>query len=151
MEGANFKKLNGQDLGHLIDLLKIYEDVFEMRDFKSPDSNYLVSLLSDNKIIFYVAIVDDKVVGGLTAYILPSVYFPSSEVYIYDLAVISEYRRRGIGKELLAALKDYCIIMQVKEIFVQADLEDQHAIDFYNATGGKPERVVHFTYDMKQQ
>ena len=143
-------KLSNQHLGYLTDLLKVYEDVFEMRDFKRPDSHYLSSLLSDNTVFFYVALADNKVVGGLTGYFLPSVYLPYYEVYIYDLAITTQYQRKCIGRGLISSLKEYCYKLNVKEIFVQADLEDQHAINFYKATGGNPESAVHFSYDLTE-
>jgi ribosomal protein S18 acetylase RimI-like enzyme len=144
-----YKKLEIGDLSHLTELIKVYEEVFEMEDFTLPNAQYLQSLLEKETVIFYVAITDIKVVGGLTAHILPSTYFPSSEVYIYDLAVETDFQRKGIGRELINSLKEYCASMQLKEIFVQADLEDRHAIEFYQATGGIAESVVHFSYELK--
>lgn len=144
-----YKKLEAGDLGYLTQLIKVYEEVFEMEDFTLPAAQYLQSLLEQETIIFYAAIIDKKVVGGLTAYILPSTYYPSSEVYIYDLDVKTEFQRKGIGRQLINSLKEYCARLGLKEVFVQADLEDRHAIDFYQATGGIAESVVHFSYKLK--
>ncbi len=143
-----YKKLEIEDLSCLTELIKLYEEVFEMEDFTLPDAQYLQSLLEKETVIFYAAIIDKKVVGGLTAHILPSTYFPSSEVYIYDLAVETEFQRKGIGRQLINSLKEYCASLRLKEVFVQADLEDRHAIDFYQATGGIAESVVHFSYEL---
>jgi ribosomal protein S18 acetylase RimI-like enzyme len=140
--------LHGQDLKHLTALIKLYEYVFKMQDFKMPDSDYLQKLLTNENIIFYTAIFDNLIVGGLTAHILPSTYFPSSEIYIYDLAVDTQFQRKGIGSQLITSLKDYCAKLGMKEIFVQADIEDQYAVDFYESTGGKAERVIHFSYKL---
>ena len=90
--------------------------------------------------------IDKKVVGGLTAHVLPLTYFPSSEVYVYDLAVETEFQRKGIGRQLINSLKEYRAGLHFKEVFVQADLEDGHALEFYRATGGMAESVVHFSY-----
>ena len=106
-------------------------------------------MLEKETVIFYAALIDKKVVGGLTAHILPSTYFPSSEIYIYDLAVLTEFQRKGIGRQLISSLKEYCANLRFKEVFVQADLEDQHALDFYQATGSIVENVVHFSYAFK--
>jgi len=145
------QKLIEQDLDRLIALIRLYEDVFEMHNFVMPQSNYLQNLLIDETIIFYTALLNNVVVGGLTAHILPSTYYPSSEVYIYDLAVKTEHQRKGIGKQLIASLKAYCAKQGVKEIFVQADVVDKHALDFYNATGGIAENVIHFSYSLTKQ
>jgi ribosomal protein S18 acetylase RimI-like enzyme len=144
-----YKKLEIEDLSCLTELIKLYEEVFEMEDFTLPAAQYLQSLLEKETVIFYAAIINNKVVGGLTAHILPSTYFPSSEVYIYDLAVETEFQRKGIGRQLINSLKEYCASLRLKEVFVQADLEDQHALDFYQATGGIAESVVHFSYKLK--
>ena len=145
---THYKKLTDSDLHHLIALIRLYEDVFEMRNFIMPNHDYLQTLLHQESPFFVVALLDDVVIGGLTAHILPSTYFPSSEIYIYDLAVRTEHQRKGIGRELIASLKKYCASLGMKEIFVQADIEDQHALDFYNATGGAAERVIHFSYSL---
>ncbi|MDD4971678.1 MAG: GNAT family N-acetyltransferase [Paludibacter sp.] len=144
----HYKKLGSGDLDQLKALLKIYADVFNLDEFIMPDSSYLNQLLDSGNILFYVAIYEQHIVGGLTAHILPSTYNPSSEAYIYDLAVYGQYQRSGIGRQLINSLNRYCKSVGIKEVFVQADSEDQHAIEFYRSTGGKPEQVVHFTYDL---
>lgn len=148
---TEYQKLESGDLSLLIQLIKLYEVVFEMENFTLPDVEYLQSLLENKSVIFYVAVIENKVVGGLTAHILPSTYFPSSEVYIYDLAVRTEFQRTGIGRQLIDALKKYCADLGLKEVFVQADLEDRHALDFYKATGGIAESVVHFSYELNSK
>ncbi len=141
------QKLNTSEIGKLTELVGLYERVFEMQDFQLPPQDYLQSLLENDQIVFYVAVDDEGIViGGLTAYMLPSVYYSASEVYIYDLAVENAWQRMGIGRNLIEALKNYGKSLGCKYIFVQADLVDQHAIDFYHSTGGIKEDVVHFDY-----
>ena len=143
-----YQKLQNQDLVLLAQLVSLYEEAFEMEDFELPDEDYLLSLLENEGMIFYVATLNGQVLGGLTAHILPSVYEPTSEVYVYDLAVKANYQRQGIAKQLLAELAKECLKLGFKEIFVQADIEDQHAIDFYKATGGSAAEVIHFSYSL---
>jgi ribosomal protein S18 acetylase RimI-like enzyme len=144
---AEFYKLTVDDADTLVKQIRLYEEVFEMADFEMPPVDYLQDLLAKEQVFFFVAVLGGaEVIGGLTAYVLPSVYFAASEIYIYDLAVKAEHQRKGIGTRLINELKTYCAPLGHKEIFVQADLEDQHALDFYRATGGSPESVVHFSY-----
>ena len=81
---------------------------------------------------------------------MPSTYFEANEVYIYDLAVAKEYQRKGIGKKLLGELANICKQNGESEFFVQADIDDEHALEFYRSTGGVAEEVIHFSYDTKQ-
>lgn len=98
---------------------------------------------------FLVAELDNKIVAGLTAHDLPSTYFESNEVYVYDLAVTKEHQRNGIGKQLLAELAKICKTKGESEFFLQADFDDINAIEFYRSCGGMEENVIHFSYDTK--
>lgn len=139
------KKLYAGDLHYLKDLVRLYARVFE-EDIKIPDDGHLQHLLERDHIIFYVALRKNRVVGGLTAHVLPSVYFSSSEVYVYDLAVDRKYQRQGIGAELMLELQHYCRSLGYKEIFVQTDAVDKHALNFYEKIGGAREDVFHFSF-----
>jgi aminoglycoside 3-N-acetyltransferase I len=144
----NIIKLAQDDLPRLSGLIKLYERVFEMKPFAIPPAEYLNALLKNPGVIFFVAEDEGKIVEGLTAHVLHSVYFTSAEVYVYDLAVSEELQRKGIGTQLMKALREYCRQQGYREVFVQADRPDQHALDFYQKTGGLPEDVIHFTYPL---
>jgi len=103
--------------------------------------------LSSENFIVLAAFAENEVVGGLTAYELPMYYSDSSEIFLYDLAIKPEYQRRGIGKGLMQRLTAHCIQQGIKEFFVMAHAEDEHAIEFYHATGGESENVVNFLFE----
>ncbi len=143
--------LESGDLHKLRDLIKLYEDVFEMKDFAMPSDEYLQSLLHKDGITFLVAEKDGEIVGGLTAHDLPSTYFEANEVYVYDLAVAKNHQRTGIGKNLLKELAVICERKGEREFFLQADIDDQDALDFYRSTGGAAENVIHFSYSTRRK
>jgi aminoglycoside 3-N-acetyltransferase I len=143
------KQLAADDTSEFIEMLRLFEDVFEMKDFQMPGEDYLTALLGRKDFLVFEAVLENEIVGGLTAHILPSYYFESSEVYIYDLAVKTSFQRKGIGKKLLRALTEYCRRKGYKEVFVQADEPDIHALEFYRSTGGRAKKVVHFYYPIK--
>lgn len=140
------KHLGKNDLLFAKQLFSLFQTVFEMKKTSELSDPYLIYLLEKSEFIMLSALNEDKVVGGLTAYQLPMYYSEGSEMFIYDIAVHPEFQRTGIGKKLVAALKKYCHEKGIKEFFVAANEEDEHALDFYRATGGKQEKVVHFTY-----
>jgi aminoglycoside 3-N-acetyltransferase I len=82
----------------------------------------------------------------LTAYELAGYYSETSEIFIYDIAVNPAFQQKGLGKQLLLSLKEYATQKNISAIFVDANEEDEHALDFYHATGGKAEKVIQFTY-----
>jgi aminoglycoside 3-N-acetyltransferase I len=144
----SYKLLDQADISLLTQLIRLYAEVFETAGFTMPSKDHLKSLLHNQQIIFCVAISGENVVGGLTAHVLPSVYQTANEVYLYDLAVNEEHQRQGVGKNLISFLKNLCVQAGYKEMYVQANAEDNAAIDFYRITGAQPENVVHYTYNI---
>lgn len=142
------RKLSQNDLKQFIELISVFEDVFEMKNFQMPNQSYLQSLLDRDDFFVFVSILEGRVVGGLTAYLLRQYYSEKPLVYIYDLAVQTYLQRKGIGKSLIASINSYCKEKGMEEVFVQADLADDYALDFYKATGGRAEDVVHFYYPL---
>jgi aminoglycoside 3-N-acetyltransferase I len=143
-----FEILTTTDYHQLTELLDVYKEAFGLTDFRQPPADYLKTLLHHPTMLFLVATRNGKVVGGLTAFTLPSVYYPASELYIYDLAIRPKNQRQGIGTALLKELREHCTRSGIKEIFVQADRPDRHAIEFYRKNGGTPEDVIHFSFDV---
>ncbi|MGN6646639.1 MAG: GNAT family N-acetyltransferase [Cytophaga sp.] len=141
-------KLGPYQADAFVELLDIFKEVFAMRNFKLPANKHLEELLQQDDFFVFVAVSEGKIVGGLTAYRLMQYYSEAPLVYIYDIAVLKRYQRKGIGKKLILGIKDYCREIGVEEIFVQADDEDEHALDFYRATGAKESKVTHFTYPL---
>ena len=142
------KKLGRQDLDKFVALIQVFEDVFEMKMFRMPSKDYLKSVLEKEGFFVFVALLNNQVLGGLTAYTIHQYYAEKPLVYIYDLAVKREFQRQGIGKKLIQSTTDYCKANGMEEVFVQADVEDDYAIEFYQSTGGTPEKVIHFSYPL---
>jgi len=141
------KRLNESDLRFFKSLIDLFNIVFEEDRSNIGNDENLSGLLGNAQFIVIAALAEQEVVGGLTAYELPMYYADHSEVFVYDLAVKPEYQRMGIGKELIRSLKADCSRKGVREFFVLAHEEDEHAIEFYRSTGGKSERVVNFLYE----
>jgi aminoglycoside 3-N-acetyltransferase I len=93
-----------------------------------------------------VATEEGVVVGGLTAHVLPMTRNRSSELFLYDLAVRTDRRRRGIGRALVEELLALAKSVGIRTTFVPADDEDTHALDFYRALGGAASPVTFFTF-----
>jgi aminoglycoside 3-N-acetyltransferase I len=83
------------------------------------------------------------VVGGLAAYELEKFEQERSEIYIYDLAVDAEHRRRGIATALIRQLQNIAAARAAHVIFVQADIDDAPAVELYTKMGVR-ENIAHF-------
>ncbi len=124
----------------------LYADVFgdaaSYADAK-PDHAYLSALLSQSGNIALVAVSGDTVIGALTAYTLPKFEQARSELYIYDLAVAANWRRRGVATALIAKVQMIARKTGAWVVFVQADYGDDPAVALYTKLGTR-EDVMHF-------
>ncbi|OCX51710.1 hypothetical protein BEL04_16985 [Mucilaginibacter sp. PPCGB 2223] len=142
------KQLSTTDLDLTQQLFILLQQVFGAEHPIKVSKTYTQRLLANPVFVAFAAIVYGELAGGLTGYISPMYNGEISELYIYDIAVKPEFQRRGIGKQLIAFTKDYCSKSGMSAMYVQANAEDEHALDFYRSSGGREHKVVHFTYTL---
>src|SRR5579863_8685566 len=132
-ENYKIVRLGKSDAVLLKRLVNLFNDVFEPGNTKQPATAHLNKLLTKKEFIAVAAVMNNEVIGGLTAYELPLYYSNHKEAYLYDIAVSRQHQHSGVGKKLIAALKKYCKQNGIKLFFVEANEEDTHATKFYNS------------------
>lgn len=136
-----FKKItNTNDLESLI---SVYNTVFETDN--NSNIEYLKSIISNNSIYNLGAYVDNKIIRGLTAYEL-ALLSTNKEFYIYDIGVLSEYRKMKVGTNLINELKIEAKKRNISTIFVEAESDDEVAVDFYRSLKEEEIGVQHFNF-----
>ena len=66
-----------------------------------------------------------------------------TEMFLYELGVHEDYRRRGIGTALVSALRDLAIERGCYGMWVLTDADNEAALGAYAAAGGvKPQPQV---------
>ena len=144
MDGALIvRRLDRSDVTAAKALFALFADVFET-DHTEVSNEYAAELLERTDFWAYVAQLDNVVIGGLTAHTLPMTRSESAEIFLYDLAVDASMQRRGIGRQLVANLVADAAAAGIDVVFVPADNEDTHALDFYRAIGGQSAEVTMF-------
>jgi aminoglycoside 3-N-acetyltransferase I len=141
-----YRRLRADDLPLMQGLLHVFAHAFEEPDtfFSAPPrESYLRQLLGRDNFIALAALQENRVVGGLTAYVLEKYEQERSEIYIYDLAVAEAHRRKGIATGLIRRLQELARSFHAWVIFVQADPPDEPAIRLYASLGTR-EDVHHF-------
>jgi len=140
------RALGAFDIVGFRSLLALFGSAFDDRETylsAQPDDNYLRRLLASDTFIAVAAFDGATLIGGIAAYILPKFEQARSELYIYDLAVDAQYRRRGVATALIAELRKLAVDRGVYVIYVQADYGDDAAIALYTKHGTR-EDVMHF-------
>lgn len=144
--GFDIRLLDAGDAALMADMNVLFGEVFDDPGSYAaapPDTLYLARLLRGEAFIAIAALVGDRVVGGLAAYVLPKFEQARNEVYLYDLAVHADHRRRGIATGLIEALQREASARGAWVIYVQADHGDDPAIALYTKLGLR-EDVLHF-------
>ncbi len=142
------RHLSSDDVDQMNALLRTFGEVFDDAATyveSRPSADYLRRLLGGDSFIAIVALEDDEVIGGMAAYELRKFEQERSEIYIYDLAISSQNRRRGIATALVERLKTVARDRGAYVMFVQSDtgVEDEPAIALYTKLGTR-EEVLHF-------
>jgi aminoglycoside 3-N-acetyltransferase I len=148
--GYTYRHLTSADVPLLKSLLAVFGEAFnqvETYEQATPSDEYLAALLGKPHFIAIAAFSGERVVGGLAAYVLEKFEQERSEIYIYDLAVLEEHRRRGVATGVIGELKRIAAALGAYVIFVQADLEDGPAIALYESLGTK-ETAHHFDIEV---
>jgi ribosomal protein S18 acetylase RimI-like enzyme len=140
------RALNSSDIADFRSMLALFGSAFDDRNTylsAQPDDDYLRRLLASDTFIAVAAFDGMTLIGGIAAYVLPKFEQARSEVYIYDLAVHEQHRRKGVATSLIEKLKRLAAERGAYIIYVQADYGDDAAIALYTKLGMR-EDVMHF-------
>lgn len=146
----DIRRLGPCDLSLARRLNALFADAFgdpDTYETAPPDDAWLAGLLAREHVAVLVALSGTQVVGGLVAYELDKLERARRELYIYDLAVATGYRRRGIATALIEHLRTIAARRNVWVIYVQADYGDDPAIALYEKLGTR-EDVMHFDIEV---
>lgn len=145
------KRLGKHDISDFRNLIEIFKDVFENEE-QIPDNNRLGNLLSNTDFMVFVVKLNDKVVGGLTIYVLHRYYSVKPIAYIYDVGISPNHQRQGFGKALIAEVCKICKENGFEDAYVEAESDDSDAVSFYRKTKFTNEmNAIHFTYTFDEE
>jgi len=139
-------RLGAGDAGALAELNALFAAVFDDAQSyaaRPPPASYAAQVLAKDHVIALVARQAGKLTGALVAYELHKLEQARSEIYIYDLAVAAEHRRKGVATALIHHLRQIARACGAWVIYVQADHGDDPAIALYTKLGVR-EDVLHF-------
>lgn len=140
------KKLNHNEVSDLRNLVEIFKNVFENEE-QISDNEQLGKLLSNPDFLVFIIRKNNRVVGGLTIYILHRYYGTKPIAYIYDVGITPEFQGQGLGKTLIAEACKYCKDNGFEDAYVQAESDDIDAVSFYRRTKFSSEmNAIQFTY-----
>ena len=113
--------LEKTDIDKLKGLFDVYCEAFEeVHPF--PSDAALQRLMDHPSVLFIVSENDQgEVIGGMTVYVLPSLYTEQDYYYIYDMAVTPLHQNKGVGKALLNYIIELGKEHEAEAIYIEAD------------------------------
>jgi ribosomal protein S18 acetylase RimI-like enzyme len=143
------KKVTKDDLGIINDLLANHIDASDFPG-RLPTITHLETLLTDDRCYLLAAIIDTKVVGYSLAYRFPSLYAVGNMAYLYDIDVVPEHRREGIGRLLVETMISLLKADDVIELWLGTGVENLPAQRLFAATRAirSGESFFDYTYSL---
>ncbi|MEM0362707.1 MAG: ribosomal protein S18-alanine N-acetyltransferase [Sulfolobaceae archaeon] len=132
------------------------EEIMKINRLTLPENYpyyFFVEHLKEYNLAFYVAVVENKVVG----YIMPRIEWGFSNFkhppaltrkgHVVSIAVLEEYRRKGIATALLeASMKSMKNDYKAEEVYLEVRVSNYNAINLYEKLGFKKIKVLRSYY-----
>lgn len=146
----DIKKLKPGDEG-IVRFLAVNDGDFDIEGRGYPheplsDSD-AAAFLGDRDVLFWVAFEDNEPVAFLYCVVVPLRTSPGRELLLYETGTRHDRRSRGIGSELISAMKRWMAENDVSTVWVLAD--NPGAVRFYAKCGfdAPEETAVYMTFD----
>lgn len=99
----------------------------------------LIGHLNTNTCVAYGAFDDNEIVGYIWAY--PHPFREEERMYINEMSVKKEYRRRGIGKRMIGLIEEKAKELGLPALYFHAEASSLDAICFHESMGYTQERI----------
>ncbi len=104
---------------------------------KKPSQTYLKNFLKNPHNYLLIAENDGKPVGFLLAYTMQRIDQDAIMIYIHEIEVTKEHRRKGVGKNLIEKLQHEAAQEKAVKSFVITNSSNLAACKLYESTGAK--------------
>jgi aminoglycoside 3-N-acetyltransferase I len=112
------------------------ESVVERLATKGPPAR-VHELLADPKTVFVVALDADEPIGFVFGYELIRRHGDPSALFVYEIEVAEEWRRRGVGTALMRELERIAGERGIRTGWVLTNASNEEAMAFYRSLGGE--------------
>ena len=141
------RKLSPDEIALAKELMLMFQLDDGIENPTVPSDKYLTEILAKDDFHVIVALENNQLIGGLTAYEMKMFKRETTEMFLYEIGVEKSQRQKGVATALIEFLKEICISKGIVEMFVGTGKSNSAARILYLTTGGKAdEDSVWFNY-----
>jgi len=115
-------------------------------DYKFPSAYYLNDLLKNDTCYLIAALENTNTLGYVLAYKFPSFHASENTAYLYDIEVLPDYRKKGIGRQLIEQMIKHLKNDGVNEIWLGTGVENIAAQRLFGSTEAHKEKETFYEY-----
>ncbi len=147
-----FREARESDVDALVDLIvrlkrlnEEFDAMLKVRDdIRERAKTYITNALKDKNSLVLVAEYNNKVIGVLKADIRERFFNdPAIEGYIIEFYIMPEYRKQGLGTELLQLAIEKLKQRGAQIIAAEFPSQNKIAVEFYAKQGFRPIVNIH--------
>ena len=110
-------------------VIALWKDVFNPQKPHNDPELVINMKVSFNDGLFFVACENTKIIGTIMA------GYDGHRGWIYSLAVLQKYRRKGIGTKLVKKALNELINLGCVKVNLQINKDNQSVVNFYKKVG----------------
>jgi GNAT superfamily N-acetyltransferase len=122
------------DVENLVPLFDAYREFFA-GGAPTGSQEFLRERLSKADATFFMSFDGETATGFLTLYPLFSSWYATTIWFLSDLYVVPEHRNQKLGRNLVAAARDFAKERSSRSIMVEIPHREPHLIHFYESLG----------------
>ena len=115
------------------EVIELWRSVFQDMPAHNNLANYIGAKLTIQPELFYVAVLDEKIVGTAMS------GFDGHRGWVYYVSVHPEYRRRGIGTDLMKIVESTLVEYGCPKLNLQIRADNAEVQSFYESLGYRVE------------
>lgn len=112
------------------------QQIVEKFKSRNADIDRIDTFLESNLDYVVACIEDNEIIGFLLAYELQR-FDKNNMMYIHEVDVLQEYRRRGVGRQMIEEIIRICKERGLCKMFLITNKSNVPACRLYETTGGK--------------
>ena len=151
MMNVRIEKLEKNQTATAVQLFRLFQTDDGVENPDEVSDNYLKNLLARTDFHVLAAFDGENLIGGLTAYELAKYKTEVREMFLYELVVDKNYRRKQAASRLIDFLKNICSEKEISEIFLLTENSNFAARNLYLKTDGVPVETVLFKYELSKE